>query len=159
MIKSKIAWLIENREGGNKTRFARKIGVKDGRSALVHDWLNGRSKPKSEYQRAICKIYGVSIEWLNDDNISCDCKISAGDKITVTGTIDAEKLAATITGLVESTKTIAESNRTLADSTKTIAESNKTLADSNKIMAESNRTLADTNAKLGSHIKKRDTNQ
>jgi len=158
MIKSKIAWLIESFEGGNKTRFARKIGIKDGKSALVHDWLNGRSKPKAEYQRAICKTYGVSIEWLNDDNISCDCKISAGDKVTVTGTIDAEKLAETLTGLVESTKTIAESNKTLADSTKTMAETNKTLADTNKIMAESNRTLADTNAKLGDCIKKRDMN-
>ena len=142
MIKSKIAWLIENFEGGNKTRFARKIGIKDGKSALVHDWLNGRSKPKAEYQRAICKTYGVSIEWLNDDNISCGSKVSAGSEIAVTGSIDAEKLTTALTGLVESTKVIAENNKTLIDTNKTIVETNK--------------TLADTNAKLVNRIDERD---
>ncbi|MDR2727864.1 MAG: helix-turn-helix domain-containing protein, partial [Chitinispirillales bacterium] len=123
MIKDKIAWLVENFEGGNKTRFARKIGIKDGKSALVHDWINGRSKPKASYQSAICQAYGITVEWLNDNNAPGGSEdlphppMPAGKTTAVTGTIDAEKLmelihslqqdsrdkAAVIAGLVEST--------------------------------------------------------
>ena len=64
MIAKKIEWLIKTHENFNKAAFGRKIGTKSG---LVHDWLNGKSKPKIEYQKKICEAYGVTLEWLNSD--------------------------------------------------------------------------------------------
>ena len=153
MIKNKIAWLIETFEGGNKTRFARRIGIKDGKSGLVHDWINGRSKPKASYQRVICQTYGVTIEWLNDDKIPCDNNTSSDNKVRVTGAIDAEKLTTAITELAETNKNLSDSNKVMSES---LANTTNKIVENNKTMAESNRTLADTNAKLYNWIKKRD---
>jgi transcriptional regulator with XRE-family HTH domain len=66
MIGDKIKELINNLEGGNKAQFARKIGIPNGSSGLVHDWISGRTSPKLGYQNRICHAYGVSVQWLND---------------------------------------------------------------------------------------------
>jgi len=61
-IVSKIIWLIDHFEGGTKNRFAVKVGVPSGH---LYGWLQGKSKPKREWQIKIAEAYGVSVEWLN----------------------------------------------------------------------------------------------
>jgi len=68
MISDKIRWIIETVEGGNKSKFARNIGIKGGLTGLVDKWLSGKAKPKTEYRKAICTAYGQPEGWLDDDD-------------------------------------------------------------------------------------------
>jgi len=73
----KIAYLVSTKEGGNKSSFARKIGMKNVTSGLVYGWIVGRNQPNGDYQLKICEVYGVSIEWLQNDELPPDQPIYA----------------------------------------------------------------------------------
>jgi len=154
-IKDRIAELIETREGGSKTRFAKKIGIKNGNTGLVHKWLSGAAKPKMEYQQSICTAYGVSINWLNSqETISItnenDTELS-NSQISIVGQISADRLV----GIMESMQRHHNEAQHSHDATqKTLTDAMERGQKISQTLADSNAILCGTNAKLGSWIEK-----
>ena len=60
-VRKAICWIIENREGGNASAFARRIGMS---RQVVSNWVNGHRSPDIETVADICRLYDVSINWM-----------------------------------------------------------------------------------------------
>jgi transcriptional regulator with XRE-family HTH domain len=120
----KIAYLVDTREGGNKSNFARKIGMKNPTSGLVYGWITGKNLPSGEYQLKICEAYGISIKWLQDDNIPVDPPIMTKEparSIGGEGVLMAE-LRAQIEDLKKDKEDLKGSVRSLLENNKILAE-------------------------------------
>lgn len=64
-MRDRILLIIQKKLGshhGANTEFAKSIGASEG---TVGDWLSGRSKPRDNYRRLICKQYNISRVWLD----------------------------------------------------------------------------------------------
>ncbi|MDR2727542.1 MAG: hypothetical protein LBB56_00285 [Chitinispirillales bacterium] len=152
-IKDRIAELIETRDGGSKTRFAKKIGIKNGNTGLVHKWLSGAAKPKMEYQQSICAAYNVSINWLNNQEetaaVTPDSTIKRqyNEQISIVGQVSADRLV----GLMESMQHNHERGQKIS---LTLAESVEREQKISLTLTDTTAKLADTNAKLGSWIER-----
>jgi hypothetical protein len=71
-IGEKILYIVSTFEEGNKSKFARKIGVPNGSSAIVHDWIAGKKRPGNSYRECICTVYGalgVDMAWLESPDL------------------------------------------------------------------------------------------
>lgn len=123
-MSDKIAYLVNTKEGGNKSEFARKIGVKNPTSGLVYGWTIGKNDPCGEYQLKICEAYGVSIEWLQNDDIPVEPPIMAKETIRPTG--DESALVAELRGQIEELKRDKE---VLTEFVRSLQETNRTLAE------------------------------
>jgi len=144
----KIAYLIKVREGGNRSEFARKIGIKNATSGLTHDWVNGRCRPKGDYQLKICEIYGVSIEWLQNDDLPVDPPIAAKEPPRPKG--DESALVAELRAQIEELKKDKEE---LKQDKEELKRDKVMLQDTVQSLQENNRMLAEAvGKKINSNI-------
>jgi hypothetical protein len=127
----KIAYLINVLEGGNRSEFSRKIGIKNTTSGLAHDWMTGRCRPKGSYRLKICEVYGVSIEWLQNDDLPVSPPIMAKEPVRHKGDDSAvmAELRAQIEDLKKDKEDLKRDKEDLKESVKSLLENNRILAE------------------------------
>jgi len=125
-IGDRIAYLIQVREGGNRSEFARKIGIKNITSGLAHDWVTGRCKPKGEYRLKICEVYGVSLEWLQSDDLPVEAPVIQECQRQNRQSGDESALVAELRAQIDELK---KDKEVLQDFVRSLQETNRTLAE------------------------------
>ena len=60
-ITKRIAWLIAEKCGGNRSKFARDIGITPAYAAQIY---NGDRIPSDRTIADICRVFGVNKVWL-----------------------------------------------------------------------------------------------